>query len=141
MSVTGVFRRPGGGAGFRHLRAKSRRYAAVALRNAPAGAVRGGFFFRVEKEPMAQATLSWPFGPIHLEKRQGVGAIGRNGCAAPASMPPIPYGSQKIFRNWVGEVQGPPADPLGPGGPVCRPYKKTARATARVAPTVLREHI
>ena len=88
---------------------------------------------------MAQATFSWPCGPIHLEKRHGVGAIGRNGCAAPASMPPIPYGSQKIFRNWVGEVQGPPADPLGPGGPVCRPYKKTARATARVAPTVLRE--
>ena len=51
MSVTGVFCRPGGRAGFRHLRAKSRRYAAVALRNAPAGAVWGEFLFHVEKEP------------------------------------------------------------------------------------------
>ena len=39
---------------------------------------------------MAQATFSWPCGPIHLERRQGVGAIGRNGCAAPASMSPFP---------------------------------------------------
>ena len=45
-NFTGEFRRPRFSrtrcfAGFRHLRAKSRRCAAVALRNAPAGAVRG----------------------------------------------------------------------------------------------------
>ena len=34
-------------------------------------ALRGGFLFPVEKEPMAQATLSWPFGPIHLEDARG----------------------------------------------------------------------
>ena len=43
---------------------------------APAGAVRGEFLFRVEKEPMAQATLSWPFGPIHLEDARGVAQDG-----------------------------------------------------------------
>ena len=83
--MRGQFRRTGGGAGFRHLRAKSRRYAAVALRNAPAGAVRGEFLFRVEKEPMAQATLSWPFGPIHLED-----AGGRLRMSAPRSYSPFP---------------------------------------------------
>ena len=98
--MRGQFRRTGGGAGFRHLRAKSRRYAAVALRTpqgafswsfgpihlvAPAGAVRGGFLFRVEKEPMAQATLSWPFGPIHLED-----AGGRLRMSAPRSYSPFP---------------------------------------------------
>ena len=41
----------------------------------------------------------------------------------PIHLQPLPYGSQKIFRNWVGEVQGPPADPFGPGGPVFRPYE------------------
>ena len=39
------------------------------------------------KKPMAQATFSWPFGPIHLERHQGMSAIGRCVCAAPASMP------------------------------------------------------
>ena len=34
-------------------------------------ALRGEFLFHVEKEPMAQATLSWPFGPIHLEDARG----------------------------------------------------------------------
>ena len=36
---------------------------------------------------------------------------------------PSPTVFKKLFRIWVGEVQGPPADPFGPGGPVCRPYE------------------
>ena len=28
-------------------------------------------FWMPRKKPMAQATFSWPFGPIHLEKHQG----------------------------------------------------------------------
>ena len=39
-------------------------------------ALRGEFLFHVEKEPMAQATLSWPFGPIHLEDARGVAQDG-----------------------------------------------------------------
>ena len=41
-------------------------------------ALRGEFLFHVEKEPMAQATLSWPFGPIHLEDARGTAQDGHS---------------------------------------------------------------
>ena len=44
----------------------------------------GEFLFHVEKEPMAQATLSWPFGPIHLEDARG------RAQSAEAAAPPLP---------------------------------------------------
>ena len=76
----------------RHLRAKSRRCAAVALRT-PRGPSLGPSdqftlsrlraqcgrrvsFPAMGKKPMAQATLSCPFGAIHLEDRRGTAQDG-----------------------------------------------------------------
>ena len=62
-------------------------------------------FWMPRKKPMAQATFSWPFGPIHLERHQGVSAIGRGVCAAPASMP-LPPGPPFYGDRQLGSLGG-----------------------------------
>ena len=62
-------------------------------------------FWMPRKKPMAQATFSWPFGPIHLERHQGLSAIGRCVCAAPASMP-LPPGPPFYGGRQLGSLGG-----------------------------------
>ena len=40
----------------------------------------------------------------------------------PIHLQPLPYGFQESLFGLDRGVLGPPADPLGPGGTVCRPY-------------------
>ena len=54
------------------------------------------------KKPMAQATFSWPFGPIHLEKHQGAAQDERFALIFAAPGPHLrglPLGMGKNFRR------------------------------------------
>ena len=66
------------------------------------------------KKPMAQATFSWPCGPIHLEDRRGTAQDGH--FVSIFALPPVPhYGGRVPVRlskisgarksEWVSEFQ------------------------------------
>ena len=94
---------------------------------------RRGTFPAMGKYPMAQATLSWPFGPIHLEDRRGTPQ--RRTLFA---MPALPTPSVSLRSTSPPDRGSRPPDPHYGGallnGPAILPARKIRSAWVQFNP-------
>ena len=90
-------------------------------------------FWMSRKKPMAQATFSWPFGPIHLERHQGAAQDERSALIFAAPGPH--YGGRPPERlcrvSGAQNLSDLPQFNPGPLGPcVCKNFRFCHSTTA-----------